>query len=53
MKFLLKLNPIQDGVGWGGKKTSPTSFYRVPSTNIGISPQNFLAFSFDHLATLM
>ena len=28
-----------------GKKASPTSFSPVTSTNVGISPQNFLTFS--------
>ena len=38
-------NPIQDGGGGGGggQKGSPTSFSPVTSTNVGISPQNFLA----------
>ena len=37
MKF--SINPIQD---------NPTSFFPVTSTNIGISPQNFLTFSFNN-----
>ena len=31
----------------------PTSFSPVTSTNIGISPQNFLTFSFNSFATLV
>ena len=30
-----------------GTKRSPTSFSLVTSTNVGISPQNFLTFSFN------
>ena len=47
---LLKLDhcnnvkPIQDG---GQKKRPPTCFSSVTSTNVGISPQNFLDFSFN------
>ena len=37
----------------GGKKASPTSPYPVTSTNVGFSPKNFLAFSFNSFATLM
>ena len=40
------LNPIQDG------GSLPTSFSPVTSTHVGISPQNFLIFSFNHFATL-
>ena len=35
--------------GWGGvraAKSPPTSFAPITSTNVGISPQNFLTFSF-------
>ena len=32
-----------------GKKVPPTSFSPVTSTNVGISPQNFLTFSFNPL----
>ena len=48
------LNPIQDG-GWGGAKSPllPTSFSPVTSTNIGISPQNFLTLSFNPFATML
>ena len=35
--------------GGGGQKGSPTSFSPVTSTNVGISPQNFLTFSFNPL----
>ena len=34
------INPIQDG--GGRKKPPPTSFSPVTSTNVGLSPQNFL-----------
>ena len=37
----------------GGKKAFPTSFSSATSTNIGISPQNFLTFSFNSFATLV
>ena len=32
-------------MGGGGKKAPPTSFSPVTSTNVRISPQNFLTFS--------
>ena len=38
--------------GWG-KKDPPTSFSPVTSTNVGISLQNFLTFSFNPFATLV
>ena len=38
--------------GWG-KKVPPTSFSPVTSTNVGFSPQNLLAFSFNPFATLV
>ena len=31
----------------GAESPSPTSFSPVTSTNVGISPQNFLTFSFN------
>ena len=43
--FVEAFNPIQDG--WGVKKAPPTSFSHVTSTNVTISPQNFLTFSFN------
>ena len=48
------LNPIQDrGVG-GKKPPSPfISFPSVTSTNVGISTQNFLTFSFNPYTTLV
>ena len=46
-------NPIQDGREGGGAKRPPTSFSPVTSTNIGISPQNILSFSFDPFDTLV
>ena len=45
------VNPIQEG--GGGKKANPTNFSPVTSTNVGISPQNFLTFSFNPFATLV
>ena len=47
LKHVMKLNfnPIQDGVG---AKMPPYQFFSpVTSTNVGISPQKFLAFSFN------
>ena len=35
------------GGGGGGKKASPTSFSPVTSTNVRVSPQDFLTFSFN------
>ena len=35
------------------KSPPPTSFSPVTSTNVGISPKNFLTFSFDPFATLV
>ena len=46
--YLLK--PVQDG---GGKKAAPTSFSPATSRNVGMGPKNFLAFSFNHFATLV
>ena len=41
------VNPIHDGGGGGGQKGTPaTSFSSVTYTNVGISPKNFLTFSF-------
>ena len=40
-------------MGRNGAKDPPTSFFPVTSISIGISPKNFLTFSFDHFATLM
>ena len=49
-------NPIQDrggGGGGAGQKGFLTSFFPVTSTNVGISPKNFLPFSFNSFATLV
>ena len=43
------LNPIQDE---GGDRLS-NSFSPVTSTNVGLSPKNFLSFSFSPFATLV
>ena len=41
-------------MGGGDKKPDPpTSFSPLISTNVGISPKNFLAFSFNTFATLV
>ena len=37
----------------GGQKDPPTSFSLVTSTNVRISPQNFLTFSFNHFDRLV
>ena len=37
----------------GGKKATPTSFSPATSTNAGFGRQNFLAFSFNPVATLV
>ena len=37
----------------GGQKAPPTSFFPVSSTNVGISPQKFLTFSFNPFAKLV
>ena len=50
------LNPIQDGGdgGRGGQKgPPPTIFSPVTSTNVGLSPQNFLTFSFNPFPRLV
>ena len=44
-------NSIQNG--GGAKGPPPTSFSSVTSRKVGTSPQNFLTFSFNLLATLM
>ena len=41
---------IQDG---RGQKDPPTSFSPVTSTNVEISPQNFLTFNFNRFVTLV
>ena len=50
LKHAAGVNPIQDGVG---AKRPPTSFSPVTSTNLGLSLQNFLTFSFNPFATLV
>ena len=35
-----------------GKKAVPTDFYPATSTNVGISPKNFLTFIFNPFLTL-
>ena len=41
------------GVGGGCKKVPSTSFSPLTSTNVGISPQNFQAFSFNPFTRLV
>ena len=52
--LMLIINPNQDGGGEDLKrpKAPLTSFSPVTSTNVGISPQNFLNFSFNPFTTL-
>ena len=45
----MKFNPIQDGEP--KSPPPPTSFSPVTSTNIGVSLQNFLTFSYNHFVT--
>ena len=42
----------QPYLGWGAKRPSLPVFFPVISTNVGISPQNFLTFNFNPFATL-
>ena len=46
------INPIKDGGGGGGEEGPSTSFTPVNSTNVGISPKNFLTFIFNPFSTL-
>ena len=50
--FYNYVNPIQDR-GWATPPPPPTSFFPVTSTNVGISPKNFLTFNFNPFATLV
>ena len=45
-------NPIQDWNG-GTQKDRRTSFSPVTSTNVGISPKNFVTFTFNPFPTLV
>ena len=47
----ISFSPIEDE--GGGAKRPPTSFSPVASTNVGLSPQNFLTFSFNPFAMLV
>ena len=55
--ILIYFNPIQDGGGGGGggggKNAPPTTFSPLTSTDVGISPQNFLTFIFDPFPALV
>ena len=54
MMMLIRINPIQDGGGGWWQKGPPTSFSPpVTSTNVGLTPQNFLTFSFGTFATVV
>ena len=55
---LFKIMPLyktpQPYLGWVRQKaTLPTNFALVASINVGISPQNFLTYSFNPFATLV
>ena len=43
-------NPIQGRWGWWGGG-GHTSFFHVTSPNLGVSPQNIVAFSVKHFVT--
>ena len=49
--MFIRINPVPNG--WGWQKGPPASFSPVTSTNVGLSPQNFLTFSFDTFATVV
>ena len=51
----VRLKFVNSGWGEGGvcKKVPATSFSPVTPTNVGISPQKFLAFSFNHFTKLV
>ena len=51
MTYPIFPNPGQDG--GGGQKDPPTSLSPVTSTRVGISPKNFLTFSFKPFAALV
>ena len=53
MCVFLTLFSVAGGVGGGTKSAPPTSFSTVTSANVGISPQNFLTFTFHPFATLV
>ena len=48
--LVLTFEPIQDG---GGAQKSLCQVSTASSTNVAISPQNFLTFSFNPFATLV
>ena len=50
MEVLRWFNPIPDG-GEGGEKALHNNFSPVTSQNVGISPQNFLTFTFNGFDT--
>ena len=50
----IDFNPVRDGKRGGEQKgPTPTSFFSVTSTNVGISTQTSLTFSFNPFATLV
>ena len=46
--WIVDINPIQNG---GAK--APYQFFPVTSTNVGVSPKNFLTLQFNPFATLV
>ena len=52
--FLTLFSTVRGGGGWGRwAKRPPTNFSPVTSTNVGISPQNFLTFNPNSFAILV
>ena len=49
--LVLTFEPIQNG--GRGQKSPSARFSTATSTNVAISPQNFLTFSFNSFATLV
>ena len=49
MMMLIRINSIQEE----GQKGPSASFFPVTSTNVGVSHQNFLTFSFNPFATVV
>ena len=54
MMMLIRITLFRMGDGGGRQKAPPpTSFSSVTSTKVGVSPQNFLTFSFNPFATVV
>ena len=49
----IRIDPIQDGNGGAKRPHPPTSFSPVTSTNVGVSPENFLTFGFNPFAAMV